>query len=134
MVSGPPKAMPLNKCSFPLPVALVVPLVDFDFGDPLDVLDAVEPGHYGAEWKAVHLRERDSVHHVGEQHVPPHSPFERDAVVVAVSGSKHDVAGHLRIGADFFQQLFKRDATPHGVAHAVAAGEVIDALKGGGAI
>src|SRR2546425_8704428 len=42
------------------------------------------------------FRSRDPVHHVREQHVPPHGPFEGDAVIEPVRGPEHDVAGHLR--------------------------------------
>ena len=72
--SGEDLDRPLVGPPPPLPVALVVPVVDLDLSDPFHVLDPVEARHDEAQGEAVRFGKLLAVHEVGEHDIVLHRP------------------------------------------------------------
>src|SRR5207244_13429052 len=92
--------------ALPLPIALIVAVVHFDFGDPFDVLDAVNARDNGPKGESMHFGKLNPVHHVRKQYVSLHGTLKRDAAVVTVRGPKYHISSPFRIDLDFLEERF----------------------------
>src|SRR2546430_9716979 len=69
--------------ALPLPIALIVPVVNLDFNNPFDVLNAVEAGHDVTQREAMCFGQFFAVHQIGQHDIAPNAAGEGNAVAIS---------------------------------------------------